>query len=522
MPTPDLDDKGASRPLKILLIEDNADDALLLERYLRRNGFAPELERVETAAEMLTQLAQPCLPEFVLADYNLPEFSGPAALEILKASGHDIPFIMLSGAMSEDAAVSSMRAGAQDYVTKQNMARLVPALERELREASERRERLAAEQALRASEDRFHRLVEAMPLSLLISDAGGQIVYANDASQRLLQFTGASSGDVALTQLCPPLADPAAFLASGTPTYEPFESTFTTADGQCIEVLIGMAVLNPDAPREQRQLAAFIADLTQQKKSEELFRRTEKLAVAGRLAASIAHEINNPLEAITNLLFLVGSTALTADAREYLELAQRELDRVAQITVQTLRFHRRSTKAAQTDLQELVASVLPLFESRLRHLQVAVQTRFRTGPTALLHDGEIRQVIANLVSNASDALPQGGRMLVRTSSARHPKTDVPGVALTVADTGVGMSPETIARIFEPFFSTKGNTGTGLGLWVSQEIIERHLGTLKLRSRQSAKERAGGTVFRLFLPLTSAFVAPKKPLPAQDIRSAEGP
>ncbi len=510
MSTQELDGKGASRPLKILLIEDNADDALLLERYLRRNGFAPALTRVETAAEMLRQLAESELPEFVLADYNLPEFSGPAALEILQASGNDIPFIMLSGAMSEDAAVSSMRAGAQDYVTKQNLARLVPALERELREASERRERMLAERALRASEDRFHRLVEAMPLSLLISDARGRIVYANQASQRLLELTEVKASNVGLTQLFPPLAAAAALLDSGLPSYEPSETICTTTNGRTIEVLIGMAVLNPDAPREQRQLAAFIADLTQQKKSEELFRRTEKLAVAGRLAASIAHEINNPLEAITNLLYLVSGTTLAADAREYLELAQRELDRVAQITVQTLRFHRRSTKAVQTDLDELVQSVLPLFESRLRHLQVEVAVRSRATPSALLHDGEIRQVIANLVSNASDALPQGGRMLVRVSPARQPKTGSPGVSLTVADTGIGMSPETIARIFEPFFSTKGNTGTGLGLWVSQEIIERHLGTLKLRSRQESKARAGGTVFRLFLPLTSEFVDPKEP------------
>ena len=515
MSTQELDGKSTSRPLKILLIEDNADDALLLERYLRRNGFAPDLTRVETAAEMLTQLAETRLPEFVLADYNLPEFSGPAALEILQASGQDIPFIMLSGAMSEDAAVSSMRAGAQDYVTKQNLARLVPALERELREASERRERLVAERALRASEDRFHRLVEAMPLSLLISDAGGRIVYANQASQRLLELSGVTSENVGVTQLFPPLAAAAALMDSGLTSFEPSETTCTTADGRLIEVLIGMAVLNPDAPCEQRQLAAFIADLTQQKKSEELFRRTEKLAVAGRLAASIAHEINNPLEAITNLLFLVGGTTLAAEAREYLELAQRELDRVAQITVQTLRFHRRSTKAVETNLEELVNSVLPLFESRLRHLQVEVALRCRRSPLALLHDGEIRQVIANLVSNASDALPQGGRMLVRISPARNPKTGTLGVSLTVADNGTGMAPETIARIFEPFFSTKGNTGTGLGLWVSQEIVERHLGRLKLRSRKSTTERTGGTVFRLFLPLTSPFVDAKEPLSKQE-------
>ena len=300
------------RPLSILLVEDSVDDALLLERYLRKNGFAPTIERVETATEMQRALAGPVRPELVLADYNLPEFSGPAALQIVRASGMDIPFIMLSGIMTETTAVESMRAGAQDYVTKQNLARLVPAVERELREAADRTKKLAAEQALRASEDRFHRLVEAMPLGLLISDASEKIVYANVAAEMLFGLTPDRAG-VTLAGLCPELGDLSSALSG-----RPFEATCVSSGGAKIDVLIGVAMLNPDAAPEQQQLAAFIADLTLQKKSEELLRRTEKLAVAGRLAASIAHEINNPLEAITNLLYLVGTTELEPGAREYL------------------------------------------------------------------------------------------------------------------------------------------------------------------------------------------------------------
>ena len=266
-------------------------------------------------------------------------------------------------------------------------------------------------------------------------------------------------------------------------------------------VLIGVALLNPGAAPSRRQLAAFVADLTLQKKSEELLRRTEKLAVAGRLAASIAHEINNPLEAVTNLLFLLGNTPLQDDARSYLEQAVHELDRVAQITVQTLRFHRRSSRAVETDLRDLVESVVPLFESRVRMLQATVEARFRPAPNALVHDGEVRQVIANLISNATDALGEGGRLAIRLAPANHPRNGQPGVVLTVADSGTGMPHETLARIFEPFFSTKGNTGTGLGLWVSLEIVEKHGGTLRVRSRTGSAGRSSGTVFRFFLPLT---------------------
>jgi nitrogen-specific signal transduction histidine kinase/FixJ family two-component response regulator len=490
------------RHLQILLVEDNEDDAFLLERHLGKNGFHARIHRVETASEMVTELAATPLPDLILADYNLPNFSGPEALQILKSSGLDIPFIMLSGAMSETTAVESMRAGAQDYVTKQNLSRLVPAVERELKEADDRRKKLAAELALRASEDRFHRLVEAMPLGLLISDATSSILYTNVAAKSLFGLETGEAEEISLSRLCPGLQTET-FFETVVPVQETFETSCVGKDGTAFDALIGVALLNPDAPPAQRQIAAFVADLTLQKKSEELLRRTEKLAVAGRLAASIAHEINNPLEAVTNLLFLIGNTPLREDAREYLGQASRELDRVAQITVQTLRFHRRSSRPAETDLRDLVETVLPLFESRARMLQAQIECRFRPVPTVLIHDGEVRQVIANLISNATDALGEHGRLVLRLAPAHHPKSGRPGVVLTVADTGCGMSPETLSRIFEPFFSTKGATGTGLGLWVSLEIVEKHGGSLRVRSRLASGAEPGGSVFRFFVPSTSA-------------------
>lgn len=500
--SPSVDENPASapaRPLRILLVEDNADDALLLERHLRKYGFKPSLRRVETPSEMTEVLNGPELPEIILADYNLPEFSGMEALAMAQASGLDLPFIMLSGVMTETTAVESMRAGAHDYVTKQNLARLVPAVERELREAEDRRRKLAVEVALEQSQDRFHRLVEGMPMGLLIANSEGQIVYANDAAIGLFGI-GNDGTSLLLGKLCPTLADVHHFLGGLLEAPRPFEATCHTLAGVPMEVLVGIAVLNPDAAPGERQLAAFLADLTLQKKGEEMLRRTEKLAVAGRLAASIAHEINNPLEAITNLLYLVGTTELDGSAREYLEAAQVELDRVARITVQTLRFHRRSTRAMLTDAEDLVASVMPLFESRLRQSDVQVARRFRPAPRVLVHDGEIRQVVANLIGNATDALGHGGRLLVRTTAARHPRTGTDGVAITVADTGSGISVDALPHIFEPFFSTKGNTGTGLGLWVSLEIVERHDGMIRVKSRKGM-----GTVFRMFLPVESTSI-----------------
>lgn len=494
-----------SRDLRVLLIEDNPDDAFLLERHLTRNGFVPHIVRAETADEMSAALDQPVAPDIVLADYNLPTFSGPAALQLLRDRKLDIPFIMLSGAVSEETAVSSMRAGAQDYVTKQNLTRLVPALERELRDAATRRNRIAAEVALRASQDRFHRLVEAMPLGLLIAEPDGLIIYANAAVQRLLGYSSyeLASGTVSLHSLSCSLQEAQNSLSPSSVTIDPYETTCITRSGAPIEVLIGLALLSSPTESGGSQVAAFIADLTLQKKSEELLRRTEKLAVAGRLAASVAHEINNPLEAITNCLYLVAQADLSPEHRAFLDTAQQELDRVAKITVQTLRFYRSSTHTAAVDLQEVIESVLSLLDSRIRRMDIQVERRQRPTPALYAYDGEIRQILANFIGNAIDALPHGGRLILRTSTGRHWPSDCPGVVISIADNGTGIDPAVQPHIFEPFFSTKGITGTGLGLWISQEIISRHNGFLTLRSRLHTPERPGGTLFRLFLPFEAA-------------------
>ncbi len=500
-----------ARGLNIILVEDNDDDAALIERHLRRSGMAFRIVRVQTGAEMQSALEHIYPPEIILADYNLPEFSGPAALQALKAARLDIPFIMLSGAVTEETAVDSMRAGAHDYVSKQNLARLVPAIQRELKEAATRNNRILAERALSASEARFHSLVEAMPLGLLISNASGHITYANLAAERLLHYDGGAllSDAITLTTICPALADAHTSLCASTLSIEPFESACTTRDGKQVEVLIGVAFLNPEAPAEQRQLAAFIADLTLQKKSEELLRRTEKLAVAGRFAASVSHEINNPLEAIINCLYLVSTTELSAEARNYLDTAQQELNRVSQITVQTLRFYRASTRPALTDIQDLIQTVLTLLDSRLRAQNIQVVRNLRVHPAINAHDGEIRQVVANLVGNAIDALPEGGRLTIRAAVSREWVRDTEGVVITVADNGTGMDAATRSRIFEPFFSTKGNTGTGLGLWVSSEIAAKHQGRIQVRSRRAAAPgQPSGTVFRFFFRAQDETTSPE--------------
>jgi PAS domain S-box-containing protein len=241
---------------------------------------------------------------------------------------------------------------------------------------------------------------------------------------------------------------------------------------------------------------ALVLDVTERRNSEDTLRRTEKLAAAGRLAASIAHEINNPLESVTNLLYLLNQEPeLSSAGREYLNLAEQELTRVSQIATQTLRFHRQSTRATSVHTGELLDAICALYRGRFDRLGITVEHRYRHTNPIQAFEGELRQLFANLIANALDAMPGGGRMFLRTRPAVG-ANGVRGVQVTVADTGQGIAQEMRGRIFEPFVTSKGMTGTGLGLWVSKEIVGKHGGSIHVRSR--AEGPLHGTVFVVFL------------------------
>ena len=239
-------------------------------------------------------------------------------------------------------------------------------------------------------------------------------------------------------------------------------------------------------------------DVTDRKRAEEALIQSEKLAAVGRLAASIAHEINNPLESVTNLLYLARSNTRPETIQEYLELAERELRRVSIISNQTLRFHKQSTRPRRVTCADLMDSVLSIHQGRLINSHVRVERGQCTDQTVECFDGEIRQVLNNLVGNAIDAMhPAGGGLVIRARSSTNWKLDQRGITVTVADTGSGMPPAVRKRLFEAFYTTKGIGGTGLGLWVSKEIVDRHHGSLRVRSSTTAGH--SGTVFTLFLP-----------------------
>jgi signal transduction histidine kinase len=230
--------------------------------------------------------------------------------------------------------------------------------------------------------------------------------------------------------------------------------------------------------------------------AEDALRKSEKLAVAGRLAASIAHEINNPLESVTNLLYLIRNATDLDDAKQFCALAEKELRRVSEIATQTLRFYRQQSEATRLDVTQITDSVLSLYQGRLHSHQVKVVCDYRTHASLLCYAGELRQLVANLVSNALDAMKHTGTLTLRLREARDPNGR-DGIRLTVADTGSGIATDVGKRIFEPFVTTKGATGTGLGLWVSAEILRKHAGRMSFRS--STRPGHSGTAFSIFLP-----------------------
>lgn len=234
-----------------------------------------------------------------------------------------------------------------------------------------------------------------------------------------------------------------------------------------------------------------------QAESQEALRRTEKLTVAGRMAASIAHEINNPLAAVTNLLYLISTSKDLESVRKYNGIAQEELRRVSDIANQTLRFYRSPAAPEQADVGEIADSAVALFRSKLRNQGISVNRDYTGRRDLTVCVGELRQVLVNLIANAIDALHKGGALCLRTTPVFHPQDGRPGMRVTVADDGEGIPQQVRPRLFQPFFTTKGTTGTGLGLWLTRDIVDRAGGYIRCRNHHSPH----GAVFSIWLPLS---------------------
>jgi PAS domain S-box-containing protein len=269
------------------------------------------------------------------------------------------------------------------------------------------------------------------------------------------------------------------------------------ASGERVDVSISLTP-HMEAPGTLVAFSAIIRDITARRRAELALIQNEKLVSVGRLASSIAHEINNPLEAVTNLLYILSLTATDPKQKEFVDTAQEELARVSHIVSHTLRFHKQSSGRTAVDLRVVLDSVVGLYRARLANAAVETIVECETGLTLTCYEGELRQILVNLVSNAFDAMRSGGRLRVRAreiSSATAAQEDR-RVHILISDTGTGMSPDVLSRLFEPFFSTKGIGGTGLGLWITKDLVHKNHGTIRMRSGMNP-ERNGTVVLLSF-------------------------
>ena len=506
------------RTLRLLAVQKSDADVATIRDRLETAGYAVEAVRVTTAAAMRDALERQGF-DLVVSDYDLDQFDALDALRVVQASGLDLPFVIVSSQIGEERAIELMQAGAHDYVTREQLGRLLPAVDRELREAHERRERRRAEAALRTSEQRYRELYENASDMLFTIDLDGRFTSINRACETITGYSREEALTLSLADVIAP--EDAGFLAKlgelavGAGERTLLQVTVRGKDGRRIATEVSWRPILRNG--EAVGIEAIARDLTERSRLEDQLRQAQKMEAIGRLAGGIAHDFNNLLMTVIgyseHLLERLGpDDPLRTSAEEIRNAAVR----AAGLTRQLLTFSRKQVlRLAVIDLNGVVADLERLFR-RLIGEDIVVSTRLQPGGAPVTADrGHIEQVIMNLVVNARDAMPAGGAIEIGTRrlSLHAPGNDGligldPGeyIALDVRDTGVGMSEDVLSHLFEPFFTTKEpGKGTGLGLSTAYGIVAQSGGRITVRSAPGQ-----GATFTVVLPAAGGAVARPAP------------
>jgi two-component system cell cycle sensor histidine kinase/response regulator CckA len=501
------------RPLRVVIVEDREDDLLLLLHELDRAGYAVSHSRVETVPALRRVLAEREW-DLVLSDFSLPAMTAHDVLRTLHIDHPELPCIVISGTIAEEVAVDVLKAGARDFVVKERLARLVPAIERELRESVERRRLLAAEATLHETRERMQFALESVGIGFWEWDVRSNTTIWSDVLERLHGLQPGAFG-----------GSHEAFIAAVHPddrdaVRQSLEQAKRDARDSRIEYrsvwpdgsvhwLVGIGRMFCDDEGRPVRAAGVGMDITNQRQLEAQFRQAQKMESIGNLAGGIAHDFNNLLTVIAGCCDLASPyTVADSDAAESLEGIRSAADSASALTRQLLTFSRRQVvKPRLLDLNDTITGFAKILR-RLVEENVHIEFRLAASLGLVSVDpGQAEQVLLNLVANARDAMPHGGTITIATDDAALDNQECPRpsdlragahVVLSVTDTGSGISKEVQSRLFEPFFTTKPRgRGTGLGLATVYGIVKQSEGHICVCS-----ELGSGTTFRIYLPVVS--------------------
>jgi hypothetical protein len=523
-----------SKPLRLLMIEDSESDADMILRLLMQGGFDVNSQRVEDAEGLRHALNEPAW-DVIIADYHLPGFDAPGALRILQECGHDIPCIVVSGMMGEETAVEMMKSGAHDYLTKNNLTRLVPAVEREVADAAAQRRSREVQEELRESEERLALAVETTQIGTFDFDPQtGKLIWSRFARQHFGLATNVEVDYETFRHAIHPAdRDHATQMVQAALRFENgghYADEFRTVgidDGHERWLSSRGRVFFDEESRPVRFIGV-IQNITDRKRLEQQLLQSQKLETVGRLAGSIAHEFNNLLTIINGYAHLVlAEMAPDHNLRDSMNELAKAAMQAAGLTRQLVAFSHRQTPELKTiAVNELIGD----YENILRRvLGEKIDLSLSLDPTAgafRADPGQLGQALMDLAVNAKDAMPDGGKLTIATSSMfvdeQYARTHLyvnPGhsVVITVADTGTGMSAEVKSHLFEPFYTTKEHgKGTGLGLpTVYGIVVNQSKGSIWVSS-----EVGHGTTIKLFFPAVGLEVA-EGPAPTTENASAKG-
>ncbi|HKW18947.1 MAG TPA: ATP-binding protein [Terriglobales bacterium] len=509
-------------PVNILMVDDQPGKLLSYEAILGPLG--ENLLKANSGREALEYLLKTNIA-VVLMDVSMPDIDGFQLADMIREHPRfqKTAIIFISAVhLTDGDRIKGYERGAVDYISVPVIPELLRAkvsvfaelyrkthqLEKLNRELEERVAERTEE--LRESENQFRSLANCIPQLAWMAHADGSVFWFN---QRIYDYSGATFDDLqGWGWKMLPHPDYAEGVVRkfkrSIETGEPWEDTFPIRGKDATyRWFLSRALPIRDVTGKVVRWFGTNTDITDRKLAEEALVKSERLAAMGRLAGIIAHEINNPLEAISNAFYLLRDhPSLDEEARYYSKLAEEELTRVAHITKQTLSFYRESQHAIAVSLADVLENVIELQSRKLQVSGITIEKRIHTRGMVQGYPVELKQVFLNLIANAIQAMPQGGRLRIRLAKSNDRRNGREGVRVSIYDTGTGILPEHARRIFEPFFSTKDTKGTGLGLWISRGIVQKYEGTIRFRSVRNTVTHA--TCFSVFIPALSTTVAPE--------------